>query len=436
MLIFFVAGCSTDTDDVLKDDNNTKEVYQVDFSKTLPDEAAGVIEDAELILTRAENVKKVPCTVNGTEISAEFKLEGGDWQALLQVQDTSERLLYQGAGTIVIQNDQVNISDFRVYFQPYVVGSCDIESKTGVWQIKAEGEYAYISEFGYGRFEAFNISSPESPFSTGYTRPDLSGVSGLYGFDITDNYTVVANEEHSISLIDISSPESMSVEVDSYSDTSLSNYMGRNLIIEGDYLYASGGVHGLQILNVSNPLNISAVFDEGYDNGRSHSAIAKEGSYVYLSGYYYPEDIRTGRFSIYDISQQSNPVEVGNVNLPNEFTHDIFISTGYAYIANGGAGLQIINVANLEDPEIINSLNHSGDTRGIEIKSNIAYICVDDEVNDNGGIYLYDVYNPLSQVFVKKLEKINSARVIDIQGKYAYTIDGIDQKLYVIKISL
>ncbi|MFP4017296.1 MAG: hypothetical protein ACLFUI_09720 [Halanaerobiales bacterium] len=66
---------------------------------------------------------------------------------------------------------------------------------------------------------------------------------GLYGFAVKDNYAYIANSKHSLSIIDLTSSDNLSVAAN-YSDTDY--YIAEDLVISSDYLYAAGGFYGLQ----------------------------------------------------------------------------------------------------------------------------------------------------------------------------------------------
>jgi len=63
----------------------------------------------------------------------------------------------------------------------------------------------------------------------------------------------------------------------------------------------------------------------------------------------YVADLENGPVMI-DVSNLTNPIELGRYGDDYNFTYDVFVSGGIAYIADGGDGLEIVNVSDPKNP--------------------------------------------------------------------------------------
>ena len=106
-----------------------------------------------------------------------------------------------------------------------------------------------------------------------------------------------------------------------------------------------------------------------------------ENNYAYLSEY------SANRFHIIDITEPSNPIEVGNftVNLPHYFE----VSDSIAYISAWTNGVQIFNVSNPADPFKISEFR-PGIVGALTVDNNFLFVGSED------GINILDISNPNS----------------------------------------
>lgn len=238
-----------------------------------------------------------------------------------------------------------------------------------------------------------------------------------------------------------------------------------SISVSGDYAYCSIG-RLLLTLSVSDPASPSLVNSSPTLGG--DGAVIR-GNLIYFIRYY---DINP-RVQIVDISAPSNPVEIICFS---GFSNDIYIGSGYIYLARSGAGLYIFDNSNPSDPVQISSINTPGLAHGIDVIGQYAYIAdfdsgltivdVVDPYNPNivgryddpslgnhrfldiavsggyafvadsyFGLRVFDVSNPANPLYHSFLELQECASKIIIDGQIAYTTTGYNGMAYIIDIS-
>ena len=65
------------------------------------------------------------------------------------------------------------------------------------------------------------------------------------------------------------------------------------------------------------------------------------------------------------------------------------VSGNYAYVADGDAGLQVIDVSNPANPQRVGGYDTSGDAQGVAVSGNYAYVA-----DGGAGLQVIDVSNP------------------------------------------
>ncbi|MBI2105568.1 hypothetical protein HYT56_01890 [Candidatus Woesearchaeota archaeon] len=205
------------------------------------------------------------------------------------------------------------------------------------------------------------------------------------------------------------------------------------IYISGKYAYvASGTLAGsLSIFDISNPSNPIEV---GYiqDDERGGTATSLDGAYdVFVSGKYaYVTASSDDALSIIDISNPNNPVEIGTLvngsgaSRLND-ARGIYISGKYAYIISStDDALSIIDISNPNSPVEIGTLvNGSGASAldgpdGIYVKENYLFI------GTNDGLTIIDVSNPSTPTEVGYTFSTGSIMSVYVSGGYAYTLSS------------
>lgn len=138
----------------------------------------------------------------------------------------------------------------------------------------------------------------------------------------------------------------------------------KGLYVAGDYAYVTSrddsGLSIIDISNASNPTEVGYIQDDGKPGGQAH---ALSGAYgIYVSGNYaYVTAVWEASLTVINVSEPTSPTEVGYIQddvYPNGTATalnepvNVFVSGDYAYVTCHGAGdgLSIIDISDPANP--------------------------------------------------------------------------------------
>jgi hypothetical protein len=276
--------------------------------------------------------------------------------------------------------------------------------------VAVQGNYAYIAEGG--GLSILNISNSTSPQLVGTVALPASANS----VTVNSTYAYVADSSSGLQIINVSNPASPTL-VGSYATSSSEAY---GVAVSGNYAYLATG-SGLQIININNPFlpTLAGLYTTGYYYYNLVSGVAVSGNYAYVADSYYG-------LLIINISNPASPTLAGFFGTG---ASSIAVSGNYVYVADYYNGLQIINISNPASPTLAGSCGLQGDSHGIAVSGNYAYV-VDD---DTTGLQIINISNPSSPTLAGSYP-MSSAYGVAVNGNYAYVADG-DSGLQIINIS-
>ncbi len=138
---------------------------------------------------------------------------------------------------------------------------------------------------------------------------------------------------------------------------------------------------------------------------------------VYVSGQYaYVTDGAAG-LQIIDISNPASPTSTGNYN-PLGNVSDVYVSGKYAYLTDDAVGLQIIDISNPASPSLVGSNNAAVGYYDVYVSGKYAYVA-----DDGSGLQIIDISNPISPTLISTYDTPDFANGVYVSGKYAYVAD-------------
>ena len=108
-----------------------------------------------------------------------------------------------------------------------------------------------------------------------------------------------------------------------------------------------------------------------------------------------------------------NPVEINHVDTPGQ-AMEVAVSGGYAYVADSGQGLQIIDIDPPESAYIVKSVDTT-DARGIAVSGGYAYVA-----DRDSGLQIIDNEPPESAYIVGSVDTPDAAYGVAVSGGYTY----------------
>ena len=327
----------------------------------------------------------------------------------------SENYLYatlQGNGLAIMD---ISIPEETAVTAVYKAGT--IETAVTVYE-----NTAWVSYNPDGLF-AIDVSDKKAPGHNTESQYNASGSSSL-GMFPADNFIYMAGYQLGLEKIDITDKTNMTRQAlyDTPSDAVA-------IDISGNYLYAVDDIAGSK--PESEGLRIHRL--EAY----SHSVqfeykgfCATPGTALdiqVLRSYAYIADGEQG-LQVINISDPLNPEIVGNCDTPGTAS-GLFADDNYAYVADGHSGLVIINITDKTKPVITAALDTDGFTKKIMVSNNTVYLA-----DGDSGVKLIDISNKTNPLLIGSCDTPGTASGIYLNGNYIYTADG-EQGLAVIDIT-
>jgi hypothetical protein len=189
------------------------------------------------------------------------------------------------------------------------------------------------------------------------------------------------------------------------------NDNAKGVTINGNTLYIIGDNSGLKIFDLgadpASPTYLGGIVIPG---SFARSVFVKEGFAYVAAG--------DSGLQIVDVSNPGAPAIVGRWEQPsNDIAHTaltVTISGDYAYLADGYAGLEIINVTDVNNPTFVGNYTSTGYIMGVAVDGNNAFIG-DNFLGDleYGQLTVLDVTDPTVPTFAGGAN-INNAGAYDV----------------------
>lgn len=104
---------------------------------------------------------------------------------------------------------------------------------------------------------------------------------------------------------------------------------------------------------------------------------------------------------------------------PKASANAVALSGRYAYVADGEAGLHVIDVANPAEPVRVGGHDTSGTASGVAVSGRYAYVA-----DGETGLEVIDVSNPVNPVRLGGYVTREAALHLAVSGRYAYVAIG------------
>ena len=114
---------------------------------------------------------------------------------------------------------------------------------------------------------------------------------------------------------------------------------------------------------------------------------------------------------------RSNPLLVGGYDTAGD-ARGIALAGGFAFIADGSAGLQVVNISDPAQPTLAGSFDTSGEATGVSVWGNLAYVA-----DGASGLQVINITNPTHPTFEASMDTPDSAVNVWVEGDIAYVVD-------------
>ncbi len=233
-----------------------------------------------------------------------------------------------------------------------------------VQKVEVVDGYAYTACWPSG-LKIVDVSNPLSP-----------NLVGGCQIPILPNVELFISPPHAFStggsIINIADPDSPYVAV---TDSIL---IGNDIFVKDNYAYV-GGIFGLKIINIVDPLNPALV--TLLPNLEIVSDIFVSGNYAYVTCDRYPNY----NIKIFNIGDRSSLVLVAQL----DSSRTAIVVGQYAYCTGVNSSLSIYNIVDPANPQFVGSYGNGG-VEDLAIGGNYAYF----STSDNFGVTMIDISDP------------------------------------------
>ncbi|MBW6515380.1 MAG: hypothetical protein K0B81_02030 [Candidatus Cloacimonetes bacterium] len=251
---------------------------------------------------------------------------------------------------------------------PYIYHIGEINTPGFAYAVAASGNKAYIAD-GIGGLRIIDISMMHFPDEVAYYEDD-----GVY-YDVKfsgGDHAYVAAGEAGFKIIDVNSPFGPEL-IGQYS-----TFNAFGLDFAGNYIYLADFTDGIKILDITSTYNVFPISSFSV-SGQIVNNVTISWPYLYASARY--------GFSIIDISNPFAPLEVHFEPLSN--VYDIEVMNQLAYIAYEG-GLRIYDVSQPSDPQELGFCDLPATARSVQVRGDFAYLAI-----GSSGLSIVRITNPL-----------------------------------------
>ncbi len=112
------------------------------------------------------------------------------------------------------------------------------------------------------------------------------------------------------------------------------------------------------------------------------------------------------------------PLALSQLAIPG-YANNVDANGGYAYVAAGATGLQVVDARDPANPHIVGSADTPGNANDVRVVGNLAFIA-----DGSAGLRIFDVSNPSSPAFVGTVDTPGDALDVVVFNGRAYIADG------------
>jgi hypothetical protein len=323
------------------------------------------------------------------------------------VVDPSNNYNYIGVETI----------DFSGPTHVGVLSSTDMANQPVIYDSALDSSYFYVTHdiapqnvnvngvpVTYtGMVTVFDVTNTNSPATTSLT---YKTENAPYSIVSSGRYVYVANGT-SIDILDSGFTKVNSIDTGAEV---------RDMVVNGSTLYIANGANGLAVYNIQSPT--SPVFVGGMSNLSGGTAYG-----VYYDSVTQRAYVADGVAGIMVVSVPSP-----NVSLQSSYPFSTGVNhvlyDGYAYIAAGGNGVQIVNLGNGAITSM--NLNLNGEeVKGVTVSNGSLYIAYDNTLR--AGVRMYSLANKTNPTYVKSYTSNTNGSLgnsIVVDGSIGYVMAG------------
>ncbi|MFX1256158.1 MAG: LVIVD repeat-containing protein [Promethearchaeota archaeon] len=235
----------------------------------------------------------------------------------------------------------VNVSNPSI---PQIIGQYQ-ESDSGVehfgsTNLHVIGDLVLLAS-QYEGLEIIDVEDPMNPVKIGSYYDGLS-INVVYAIE---NLVFIREMGGSFKILDISDPTSL-IEIYHCMEVNV----GQNFFVMDNLLYVPDSDFGIRIFDITDPANTNKIGEKQIDGNCMKCVIEERGTHIYA----YISAEEEGLF-ILDVTYPENIQEIAQYNDGGQ-SFSLFIQNDLLFVAEFAAGLEILQIDEIEETEVTPSL--------------------------------------------------------------------------------
>ena len=291
-------------------------------------------------------------------------------------------------------------------------------SSTRFQNVCVQGNYAYLAASGgtAGATAAttltiYDVTDPTNPiyksqiitFASAWSSGAPYFMNASYSMVVSNNFVYVASAGGTkLYIVNVADPANPY----NYSAAQLGGSPGASYSVDvyGNYALLATQNKGLTVVDCTNPLAPSQVFQEGGTTNKS-VGVAVSGKYCFTTNYQTTAPWTVRYFKTWDMTNPASPSLVNTYTLPAGTKPGFLTIYGnYAYVTDlNTSSVQILDITNPLAPNYLASMQASASFNVINsarIYGNYAYLTSGQNATYGGAIDVYDITNKSAPVLI------------------------------------
>ncbi|HLP48159.1 MAG TPA: hypothetical protein VK469_19605, partial [Candidatus Kapabacteria bacterium] len=327
-----------------------------------------------------------------------------------------ESLFVEGNKAYIGSNKRFLILEISDRFAPRKLSEMPLTSH--VPSIYVSGKYAYVVDTNSFWSEPepdtglriIDISNPHNPrqvgFYSNYSPDNTTDEPVFYSIFVSGKLAYLGSIRNSLAscwgnleILDIANPASPKLK------GSLSSKGINDIYVSGNYAYCSfvdqGGVWSwgsLMLIDISNPETPLEKSSINYGVGKWSNSVYFANGYVYMSSYENAGHGPMGSFEIIDVTDPADLKRQYSYRTKGT-ARDAYVAGNSAFIADGKAGVSVLNFSNLNEIVEVAYYETPGEATKVFV-NNFVYV-----VDDSAGLLIFKITTPLIELIKLKLDK-------------------------------
>jgi hypothetical protein len=181
--------------------------------------------------------------------------------------------------------------------------------------------------------------------------------------------------------------------------------------VQDSLLYFPVSLDGMAIVDVSDPSNPVQVGQYPIPNDYTRG-VDVVGTTAYIA--YYDTTL-----DVVDVTDPANPTRIATATLPGSDAGEVLVSGSTAYVANAGSGIVTVDVSNPASPQVLGTLDTPGFAVALDLVDTTLYVA-----DSQGGLRIVDVSDPSAPTEIGSY--VPSGSVVDVRvvSGVAYLADA------------